>query len=121
MDSTHMSALGRSGTLALCAAVALTGVLRAPRTAATLAVPVAENSATHGRTTPPEAEMVVSLGRFSLLWPEETGALYWELRKLAVEFCFCASALRTVDDMTCRSAFEHHVRLEVVRRARQAA
>jgi len=112
-----MSVLGRSGTLALCAVVGLSGVLRAPTTAAPFAAPVAENSASAGRMTVPEAEIVVSVGRFSLLWPGETGALYRELRKLAEDFCFCASALRTVDDMTCRSAFEHHVRLAVVRRA----
>lgn len=109
-----MSILGRSGILALCAAVVLIGGLRTSRTAPTLSAAAVENSAGSARVIATEAEIVVSIGRFSLSRPEDTRALYSRLRVLADDFCFCASALRAVDYTTCRSAFERHVRLAPV-------
>ena len=110
MDSTHMSVLGRSGTLALCAAVVLTGVLRAPKTEPTFTAPV-ENGAHSGGGGAPETEILVSVGRVSVSWPDDTGALYWRSRKIADDLCLCASVLTAVDYTTCRSTIEHHVRL----------
>ncbi|MGH8219703.1 MAG: hypothetical protein ACREUT_14250 [Steroidobacteraceae bacterium] len=104
-----MSALERSGMLALCMVILLSAVFRAPRNAMGVGVPAAEapTSATdltapRAEVTAPEPEPIVSVGRFRWSPPEDARALATRLQSLAEALCFSASALRLVDDAACR-------------------
>ncbi len=95
-----MSALERCGMPALCMAILLGAVSPGPHVTTGVRAPPFTEMAP--RLPAAESELIVSIGRFRVSWPQDVRALSSPVLRVTEELCFSASAVRLADYMACR-------------------